>query len=295
MMAVPFSFLVSYGSAIALVNLGFIVLGTVITYLLSARLLGDEVGSISAFAFASAVPVLANGFAVLTDGPGYAMLVTVIYAVLFVMPSGVNFSRRSVLIGVLVGVSILTKETCFIGLIFLWIRCILDRETLGFRNAIVVTVIAVAISLGYSQLIGHSYLTFYQEGLQYGAGAPGYKGPLLHPRAFLLANEYAYSILLPFALLGFFMVGRDQFRTLLEVLVATGALVLLWPTPPESRLAFLTFPAVVAFGALGVTQAADILSARPFFGEVNRRYWVLLILIALIAINNISARRLILP
>jgi hypothetical protein len=294
LLAVPLSFLLGYGPAIAAVNLGFIVLGTVVTYLLCSRLLGREVGFISALAFASAVPVLAYGFAVLTDGAGYAMLVTVVYVILFGIPSGSDFNRRSIMIGMLVGVSILTKETCFIGLIFLWARYILDRKTMSLRNVLVITVVALVISVGYSQIVGHSYLRYYQEGLQYGGGPIGYKGPLLHPRTFLISNEYAYYILLPLAFLGFFTVGKDQFKVLVQILFSTGVLVLLWPTPPESRLSFLTFPAVIPLAAFAISQAADVLAVRPYFSLLNRRRWVFLIVIALIVLTNVLARKLIL-
>jgi hypothetical protein len=237
---------------------------------------------------------MAYGFAVLTDGAGYAMLITALYAILFGVPAGSDFNRRSILIGLLIGVSILTKETCFIALIFLWARYILDRKVLSLRNVLIITVVALAISVGYSQIVGHSYLRFYQEGLQYGGGPSVYKGPLLHPTTFLISNEYAYYILLPFAFLGFFTVGKDQFRALVQVLFSTGLLVLLWPTPPESRLSFLTFPAVIPLAAFAISQAADVLAARPYFSLLNRRRWVLLIVIVLIVLNNVLARKLIL-
>ncbi len=78
-LAFPLSFILSYRSAIALVNLGFIVFGTVMTYFLGREMFDEEIGSISAISFACAVPVLAYGVAALTDGAGYAMLVTLIY------------------------------------------------------------------------------------------------------------------------------------------------------------------------------------------------------------------------
>lgn len=78
LLSVPLSFVIDYGHAIALVNMGFIVLGTIMTYFLVTRLFHQEVGSVAAISFASAIPVLAYGVAVLTDGAGYAMLVTVV-------------------------------------------------------------------------------------------------------------------------------------------------------------------------------------------------------------------------
>jgi len=287
-LAYPLSFLVSYGNAIALVNLGFIMLGTVMTYFLGSRLFDKEVGCISAISFACAIPVLAYGIAVLTDGAGYAMLVTLIYVVLFKLPKKRDL-RIALLFGLLFGAAVLTKETNFIGLLFLWAHYFVNRRGFRVANILVVTVVCLLMSFGWSHFVGHSYLGFYGEGLQY--STPGYKGPLLNVRGFLLSAEYAYALLLPFVFLGFFMAERDAFRKLMEILVSTGALVVLWPTPPESRLTFLTFPAIIPFAAYAISQASAILAERPGFGKVDKRYWLFLIMLAIIVFDNFYTRR----
>ena len=288
-LAWPFSFFMNYAHAIATVNLGFIVLGTVMTYFLANRLFGREAGCISAVSFACAIPVLAYGFAVLSDGAGYAMLVTIVYAGLFKLPEKKNL-RLAVLLGLLFGVAVLTKETNLIGLIFLWIHYILNRNRYAIANVIVITALCLTIAFGWSHLVNHSYLGFYGEGLQY--QTPGYKGPLLHVRGFILSIGYAYGILLPFVFLGFFRVNRATLQKLMEILVSTGALVLLWPTSPESRITFLTFPAIIPIAGYAITETPTILEKRLGFGKLDKRHWLIVIVLAIIVLDNFLTRRL---
>ena len=288
-LALPLTFLVNYADAIAIVNLGFIVLGTVVMYSFACRLFGKEVGCISAVSFACGIPVLAYGFAVLTDGAGYAMLITLIYVAMFKLPEKKDL-KVAVLLGLLFGAAVLTKETNFIGLVFLWIYYVVNRDRLNIANILVITALCLVLSFGWSHLVNHSYLGFYSEGLQY--QTPGYKGPLGNVREFLLSVEYAYALLLPFMFLGFFLVERDAFQKLMEVLVSTGALVVLWPTPPESRLTFLTFPAMIPFAAYAIFQASVILGERPAFGRLDKRYWLVLIMLAIVAFDNFYTRKL---
>jgi 4-amino-4-deoxy-L-arabinose transferase-like glycosyltransferase len=288
-LAFPLSFFMSYGDAIAFVNLGFILLGTVMMYFLGSKLFDREVGCISAVSFASAIPVLAYGVAVLTDGAGYAILVTVIYVTLFELPEKRDL-RIAFLIGLLFGAAVLTKETNFIGIVFLWIYYFVNRRKFAVANILIVTVVCFLISFGWSHFVGHSYLGFYGEGLQY--QTPGYKGPFINVKGFLLSAEYAYALLLPFVFLGFFMVERDAFRKLMEILFSTGALVVLWPTPPESRLTFLTFPAMIPLAAYAISQGSAILAERPVFGKLDKRYWLVLIMLAIVVFNNFYTRKL---
>ena len=292
LLAVPFSFLISYRSAVAFVNVAFILLGTYMAYQLGRKLFGEEEGFISAIVFASSVPILAYGTAVLTDGAGYAMLGTLIFVVLFLLPEKQDV-RTAIITGVLVGLGILTKETNFIVILLLWVNFLINRNKLKLSSAIIVTAIALLISFSWAQYVGHSYLQFYGEGLEY--NTPGYKGPLLHLNIFVLSLQYAYSfILLPFAFLGFFYVEDEKFKTLLEILFSTGILVLLWPTLPEGRFTFLTYPAMIPFAAFAISRASTILAQRPFFRRLtsNRVLWLGLILIAVIVYNNLSGLKL---
>ena len=284
-LAVPLSFLVSYRAAVALVNVAFLILGTFMMYIFGKRLFSPEVGFVSAVSFASAIPILQYGAAVLTEGAGYAMLITLIYVILFVLLERPDL-KTAVFTGILVGIGILTKESNFIALIFLWACFILNRKQLTLSSVITVTVIGILLSFGWAQFVGHSNpLMYYGEGLRY--QGRGYVGPLVHPTLFLLSAEYAFGVLLPFAFMGFFYVDNKAFRAMLEVLFSAGVVVLLWPTLPENRLTFLTFPAVLPLAAFAITQASTILAERPFFGKFNRFFWLLLIILAMVGFNNL--------
>lgn len=293
LLAVPLSFLMSDRSAVALVNVAFIALGTFMMYKVVMKLFGQREAFISAVIFATALPVLAYGTAVLTDGAGYAMLITLTFVVLFLLPEKQDL-RTAVASGFLIGLGILTKETNFIAIVLLWVYFLINRDKLKPVNVILISAIALAISFGWSHLVNHSYLQFYGEGLEY--NTPGYKGPILHLNIFVLSWQYAYSfILLPFVVLGFFLVENEKFKTIMEILFSTGLLVFLWPTLPEGRFTFLTCPAIIPLAGYSISKASTILADRPFFGRLTRNhlFWVAAILIAIVAYNNISGLKLI--
>ena len=286
MLAVPVSFFTSYATAIAVVSTEFVILGALTTYQFGTKLLGDEVGLVSAVGFASASPVLGYGAAVLTDGPGYAMMVILLYAIVILLPERKDL-KFALLTGVLVGLGILTKETTVVVLLFLILYYLMNRDKIAAFSVLAILILGGAIPLIWAHIIGQSYLGFYGQGLAY-TGA-GYDGPLLHPRLFMLSGVLAYTLLLPFAFMAFFtLVDKNIFKILFMILISTGLLVLCWPTLPETRFTFLTFPAVIPFAALGITQASEILAGRPFLDVFSKKQWLILILIAVVAATNAS-------
>jgi hypothetical protein len=198
----------------------------------------------------------------------------------------------AVLTGVLVGFSVLTKETSILTLGLIWIYFILNRTKLKIVPFILVTAIALVIGLTWAHFIGQSYLGYYGQGLAYHNTTPEYSGPILNPHQFLVSLEYAFAVILPFAILGFFYVDDENFKKLVEVLVATGSIVLLWPTPPENRLTFLLFPAIIPFAVFGITQASSILGSRPLFKNLSAEAWLTIILSGIAVLNNLSGLRL---
>ncbi|MFH0848842.1 MAG: glycosyltransferase family 39 protein [archaeon] len=293
-LALPLSYVISYRDAIATVNLGFLVLGTLFTYLFTKRLLNNEVALVSAMSFASASPTLIFGTAILTDGPGYSMQIILLYFLLFVLEEKKDF-KTSLFAGMLIGIGVLTKETSFTVLVFLFLRFLLHKDRLKVSNVLTVALVSIAIPLVWAQLVGYSYLGFYGEGLAYQSSyiaEIGYKGLLVHPRLFALSIIYAFYLCLPFAFLAFFTVDNHQFKTICEILLSIGILLTLWPTGPESRFTFLTFPAILPLAALGMSEASQILARRPWFRMVSQRLWLLLILLATVAYANAATFRL---
>ena len=291
LLAVPLSYLIDFGLAIAAVDTMFIVLGTFAVYRIGEKLFDHKGAFVCGISFATALPVLAYGAAVLTDGAGYGMLAMLTYVAFFVLPQSQSY-RVAILTGLLVGFGVLTKETNLMILGLIWIIFIVDRVKLKVAPFLIVTAIALAISLAWAHAIGQSYLGFYNQGLAYQNVTPGYSGPLLNPHQFLLSLEYAFAVILPFAVIGFFYVDDEVFKKLFEVLIATAGLVLLWPTPPEDRLTFLLFPAIIPLSAFGIIQASVILGTRPLFKNLSAEAWLTIFLIGVVLVNNLSGLRL---
>ncbi len=284
-LAVPLSYLMSYRDAIAAVNLGFLLLGTLFTYLFTRKLLNGRAAFISAVCFASAYPSLLFGTAVLTDGPGYAMEIIVLYALLFLMEKKSGL-RTSLFVGVLIGIAALTKETNLIAVvIFLFLRSFLHRDRLNTSSALLAAVVGIAIPLAWSQFVGYGYLTFYGEGLVY--HTPGYKGPLIHPLSFALTAVYAFGLCLPFAFTEFFDVNDDGFKIFCEILLSVGILLVVWPTAPEYRFTFLTFPAVLPLAGAGMERASEVLAKRPWLNRLSKSSWLGLLLLATVVLTNV--------
>jgi 4-amino-4-deoxy-L-arabinose transferase-like glycosyltransferase len=284
-LALPLSYVMSYRDALATVNLGFLVLGTSFAFLFASKFVNDRVGSISGVCFASAVPTLIFGAAVLTDGPAYATEIVALYFVLFVLEEKRDL-RTSLLTGALIGIAVLTKETNFIVLIFLFLRFFLHKDRLKASNLMLILLVGTVIPLVWSQLVGYNYLGFYEQGLAY--NTPGYKGVLVQPGLFVLSTVRAFRLCLPFALIGFFVVDDDRFKTLCELLISVGILLVLWPTAPELRFTFLTFPAVVPLAAFGIDEASEVLARRPWFHKLSKTSWLVLFLLAIVIYTNVA-------
>jgi len=295
-LAVPLSYFVSYRDAIATVNLGFFLLGTLFTFLFTKKLWNKDLAFISAISFASATPNLIFGTAILTDGPAYAMQIILLYFLIFVLEKKVDI-KTSLLAGILIGVGVLTKETSFTVLIFLFLRFLLHRDRLRITNVMIVTFVGLAIPLAWTQLIDYSYLGFYGEGLAYlgtqpGLAYVGYKGLIAHPKVFVLSVIYAFYLCLPFALMAFFSVKDEEFKTICEILLSVGILLVVWPTGPEGRLTFLTFPGILPLAAFGIGQASQTLARRPWLRRISQRWWLMLILLAIVIHTNVITFKL---
>jgi 4-amino-4-deoxy-L-arabinose transferase-like glycosyltransferase len=289
-LALPLSYVVNYRDAIGIVNVGFALLGTTFTFLFARRLLDSiEAGFVSAVLFVSAVPMLAYGTAILTDGPGYAMIIVSVYCLLFVLEQKPNF-QTAIFSGMVVGIGLLTKETLVIVLVFLSIRYLLHRGKMRFGHVAIVFAVSLGLALVWSYMVGFNYLMVYQGGLAF--QGPGYKGALIVPRAFALSAVHAFYLALPFAFLAFFTIDTDRLKTVVELALSALTLLVLWPTSPEGRLTFLTFPAILPLAALGIGQSAESLAGRPLLRVLNRRWWIVLILLAAIIYTNYFTRRL---
>jgi 4-amino-4-deoxy-L-arabinose transferase-like glycosyltransferase len=242
----------------------------------------EELAVVSAILFATSVQVIVFSVSVLTDGAGYMFLIAGVAGILL-------WAERKgpgswALVGILVGLAMLAKETNIILFVCLLVRLLSNRTQQQLKMTIVVFGIGLTIPLIWSGMIGFNYLQMYQAGLAY--HGVGYKGALVSPRLFLKSLVYAFYLSLPLALIGFIKVENDKFKTLLEIFVSALPLLILWPTLPEGRFSFLLFPAVIPLAAVGLRDTATSLSNRPWFKELSARYWLILFTLFIVGFDT---------
>lgn len=282
-LATPLAFIFGASTAIAIVNLGFLLLGTFFTYLFTARFFkNDLLGYIAGVCYASAGPTLVWGVAVQTDGPAYAMLAVMFYTLCFWSRPGV---KSGIVTGVLLGLSLLVKEITIV-LAFLMLFLLLSQRTKErLTYTIVALGIAAAISLSWGLLVvGKTYLSFYGEGIRYAGGA--YAGAFAYPVIFYDTITRGFHALIPFLILGFFLVEDKHLKVLVRILLAGSVLLLAWPTLPEIRFTFILFPVVIPLAAFGMDHAATILANRTWFRLFTKTQWVGIILAGIILYTN---------
>ena len=285
-LAVPFSYLMSYANAVASVNLCFLLLGTFVVYHFVNRLMmRREVGLAASICYASAFTNLVFGVAVLADGAGFAMLIVSVYAILFLLRD----IRSSVLVGLVVGLSILTKETNLIAVILLVIHYLRMRRHVQPLPFVVAAAVGLGLAFSWSTLVGFSYTKLYL--LQFAYATPGYKGTLVMPK--LAASQIwdAFNFTLPFAFMALFLVTDDQFKTAIECTLPSLVLIIASPTYIQSRFTFLAFPGILPLAAFGIVEAATVLGRRPWFGKLSKEHWLLFLLFMLVLYTNVITFR----
>jgi hypothetical protein len=281
-LAVPLSFLMSYANALAAANLCFLLLGTYVIYHFVHRvMIKREAAFAASICYASAFANLVFGVAVLADGAGFAMLIVSVYAILFLL----HDTASSLVVGLIVGLSILTKETNLIAVIFLLIHYLRVRRDVHFLPFIVVAVISLGLAFSWSTLVGFSYARLYL--LQFRYGTPGYKGALVMPKLAASQIWNAFNFTLPFTFMALFLVTDDQFKTAIECTLPALMLFIASPTYIQSRFVFLAFPGILPLAGFGIVEAADVLAKRPWFGKIAKEHWLLFLLFMIVLYTNV--------
>lgn len=285
-LAVPLSYLMSYANAIAAVNLGFLLLGTYVVYRFVNKLMMRRDAALAAsVCYASAFANLVFGVAVLADGAGFAMLIVTLYAILFLLRD----IRSSLLVGLILGSSILTKETDLIAVVFLFVHYLRVRGNTPFMPFVVVAAVGLGLAFSWSTVVGFSYLRLYL--LQFAYATPGYKGTLVMPKLAASQIWNAFNFTLPFAFMALFLVSDDQFKSAIECTLPSLVLFLASPTYIQSRFTFLAFPGILLLAAFGIVEAADVLARRPWFGKLSKEHWLLFLLFMLVLYTNVITFR----
>jgi len=280
--AVPFSFFMDYAHAVAVVNLCFLVMGTFVLYQFVNKLtMKRDVAFATSVCYASAFANLVFGVAVLADGAGFAMLIVSLYAVIYLLRD----AKSSILVGLIVGVSILTKETNLIVVLVLLFQYLRFRREVSFLTFAVAAVIGLGLAFSWSLLVGFSYAKLYL--IQFKYSTPGYKGALVMPKLAMSQLWNAFNLTLPFAFMALFLVNDDQFKTVIECISAALVLFVASPTYIQSRFVFLAYPGILPLAGFGITEAATIMGKRPWFGRLSRDDWFRLLLFIIVMYTNL--------
>jgi hypothetical protein len=292
--ASPLAMFINGALAISIVNLVFLVFGTLFTYQLTQHFTGNSFyGLLGGILYASAAPNLIWGVAVLTDGPGYAMVAFGFYWILVRHKTTIG---NSIVTGLLLAFSLLIKETTIILVFFLGIQIALDRSKQNWRSIMsfmLVSVIALGLASAWGILVvGKTYLTFYNEGIVYSGGQ--YAGALAHPQTFLRSILGAFYLTLIFAILGFTALTESQTKDCLRIIIASSILLIAWSTSPQARFSFLLFPAIIPMAAVGIRRFAAQLWQTSWFRFLTIQGWMWAFTIIIVLYSNFATRPFIL-
>lgn len=291
-LAAPLSFVLETRTAIATVNLSFLVIGTVFTYLLVSRLLNNDLfGFMAGLFYASATPNLIWGVAILTDGPGYAMLAVGYYWLICHFKPNLKIS---LLTGFLLTFCLLVKETNIILIAYLGIQWLSDsgnrRKNLPYY---VLPVLMAALVTSLWMFVAKiSYLDFFNIGIEY---AGGYSSPLLQPKVFISSVIRAFYVLLPFACIGLFQLLDREMKQHLRILLSGLALIIPWSSMPDPRYTFILYPSVISMAVIGVNHASQTLANWSWFRSINKQQWNTIFVFTIIACLNLIALKYAFP
>jgi 4-amino-4-deoxy-L-arabinose transferase-like glycosyltransferase len=242
--------------------------------------------------FTSAIPMLLFADAALTDMGGYFFIMLCSYLVVkWDIPNAPI--RRLCLMGLVLGVGILARESVASALIFALAWTLWSGRSI--RRAAILLFFPLVISLGWSYAVGVSYVTWYTKGGLIYAATNQPLSPLR--RLLRLAGSVQYSFgrypeVLLLSALGFLGI-RDRSLLKIHISIWLGALaiILAWPVI-DTRFTFVLFPSVFPLAGIGLEEAYKIIfksklvqAIWPSFPDsVQWRYAFLLLVVAVYAL-----------
>jgi len=287
------NYIVNIRTSFAIVNLVFWCAAAILMFYFTNLLTKNVYASLfSSLVFTSAIPMLLFADAALTDMGGYFFILLCTYLVVkWDIPRAPI--TRVCLMALVIGVGILARESVASALIFavawtLW-------SSRSVPRAVILFLIPLAISLGWSYAVGISYAAWYtQGGLVYAAA----NQPLtpLH-RVLRLAGNIQYSFgrypeILLLAALGL-VANHDKNHLRTHISIWIGALVIIFAWPViDTRFTFILFPSIFPLAGLGLEELYGIILRSTFIREnwpalkdsARLHYAFLLLVVALYAL-----------
>jgi 4-amino-4-deoxy-L-arabinose transferase-like glycosyltransferase len=276
-------------SSFALVNLVLWCASAVFMFYLSRQLTKDSYSALfSSASFTVAIPMLLFADAALTDMGGYLFILVCTYLVIRWDAPRASLTRVC-LMGIVLGIGILARESVASALIFALAWTLWSGRSI--TRAAILFFIPLAISLGWSHVVGISYVTWYtQGGLAY-AAANQPVSPL--HRVLRLGGSIQYSFgkypeILLLSTLGLLGVSdRNILKTHVSIWIGAFAVIFAWPVI-DNRFTFILFPSIFPLAGVGLEYAYSIIFKSklvqeiwPFFPDSARsRYAFLLFVLA---------------
>ena len=267
--------IVDIATAFGIVNIALWLMASYIMFRLSKDLLEDtNLAWYASILFATSLPLIRYGTAVLTDMAGYFFIVFV-----FWMTRKYSRNRnilKHLIIGMTIGVGILGREVVFACLPFFVLSEISGQRTRNQYLKILLTVLtALLLPYLWSAAFGLDYLGWYMSGgVEYAGGWTA----ILDFKKLVYSILLAFTVLLPFVVVGF-LEEEDRSKILFYfwTFLSVFAVLIVWPVK-DYRFAFLLSPCFIPLSAKGIDVATDKLNKKPLFRAVKPSSWKILVL-----------------
>lgn len=265
--------LFGYENSFAIVNTVFWFLGAITLYSFVMKLYGRErLAFYSSILFATSIPLLRYGSAVLTDSGGYFFTILAAY-IIYTMKEDADF-RKLIITGFLFALGILMKDHL---MFFIPLYLILSRysERKVLVRGIVAVIIAAVFVGGFYLLLSANPLKLFFDaaGMGYTYDNPEAWGP----KNFILS--FGGFLYLPFFTIMGFLSDKDRKRVKNYYAMLISFMPLfIWPAI-EYRITFIMFPLIIPLAALGIEEFSSVFCKKPLFDKLKQKYYEIMIIV----------------
>ncbi|MEM2909595.1 MAG: glycosyltransferase family 39 protein [Nitrososphaerota archaeon] len=269
--------------AFVLLNLIFLVLGTLFVYKLTEAFAGWAAAFSAAVLFPSLPVILYYAVGSRVDMSGFMFAPLLAYLILFRMGEWRSIIKY-VALGLLLGIGLLARESNVFTVLLL--LTFLLWKKLTPKNFLAILLSAAALLIMWMGVAGLTYtITFKELMITHG----GYEGLLKNPVLFLKSFAGFSMPALLLAILGFLSVDSDGTKKVYMLILSTLIPLIPLPQVPDVRVTFTMFPALVPLVGIGLVRLASSLASKPVLSFIGERGWLVILLITILAYNNYMA------
>lgn len=266
-------------NSFSIINTFFWLLGSIFMYKLVLKFYGNKkLAFLSSIFYATSIPIIRYGAAVLTDVGGYFFTILAIY-LLYDLNERIDI-KKILFTSFIFFIGIITKEhLMFVVLIYIILSKMGNRK-IALKSSLIIIFILLFVSSFYFSLNVDTFRTF-NNAPEYGytydrAESWGINSFLLSFGGFLY--------LTPLAVLGF-LLDNDKKRILNYYYILLSLLPLfIWPAM-EYRITFIMSPLIIPLASLGTEKFSLLISQKPIFSKLSKRQYEIIILIMYVIIS----------